>query len=100
MEAQALISNDAVIFGILALLLGFVFWSSESEIPFFKRFYRIFPPLLLCYFLPSLLTAFEIVNPEESQLYFVASRYLLPAALVILTAVADLPATLRLGPKA
>ncbi|MGD9799411.1 MAG: DUF819 domain-containing protein [Parvularculaceae bacterium] len=100
MEAQALISNDAVIFGILALLLGFVFWSSESDIPFFKRFYRIFPPLLLCYFLPSLLTAFEIVNPEESQLYFVASRYLLPAALVILTAVADLPATLRLGPKA
>ena len=100
MESQALIANDAVIFGILALLLGFVFWSSESRIGVFKRFYSIFPPLLLCYFLPSLLTTFGLVNPEESKLYFVASRYLLPAALVILTAVADLPATLRLGPKA
>lgn len=100
MAEQALLTNDAVIFGILALLLGFVFWSSESGIGFFKRFYRVFPPLLLCYFLPSLLTTFGLVNPEESKLYFVASRFMLPAALVILTMVADLPATVRLGPKA
>lgn len=95
-----LIANDAVIFGILTLLLGFVFWSSESGIGFFKRFYQIFPPLLLCYFLPSLLTSFGLVDPYESKLYFVASRFMLPAALVILTMVADLPATIRLGPKA
>lgn len=99
-ESTALLTNDAVIFGILMLMLGFVFWSSESKIPFFNRFYRIFPPLLLAYFLPSLLTSFGLVNPEESELYFVASRFMLPAALVILTMVADLPATLRLGPKA
>lgn len=99
-EIAPLISNDAVIFGILALMLGFVFWSSESKIPLFVRFYRIFPPLLLAYFLPSLLTTFDVVDPERSQLYFVASRFLLPAALVLLTAVADLPGTLRLGPKA
>lgn len=100
MAEQALLANDAVIFGILALMLGFVFWSSESKIGFFDRFYAIFPPLLLCYFLPSLLTSFGVVNPEESTLYFVASRFMLPAALVILTMVADLPATARLGPKA
>jgi uncharacterized membrane protein len=100
MTDAAPLANDAVIFGVLALMLGFVFWSSESRIPFFVRFYRIFPPLLLAYFLPSLLTSFGLVDPEQSQLYFVASRFLLPAALVILTAVADLPATLRLGPKA
>ncbi len=99
MTETPLFTNDAVIFGILALMLGFVFWSSESKIPFFTRFYRIFPPLLLAYFLPSLLTTFGLVNPEGSQLYFVSSRYLLPAALVLLTAVADLPGTLRLGPK-
>lgn len=100
MTGPAMLTNDAVIFGILALMLGFVFWSSESRIAFFVRFYRIFPPLLLAYFLPSLLTSFGFVDPEKSQLYFVASRFLLPAALVILTVVADLPATLRLGPKA
>ncbi len=100
MAEHALLTNDAVVFGLLAAILGLVFWTSESGSPFFKRFYSIFPPLLLCYFLPSLLTSFGVVNPEESNLYFVASRYLLPAALVILTMVADLPATLKLGPKA
>lgn len=100
MESAPILTNDAAIFGVLALMLGFVFWSSASRSPFFIRFYRIFPPLLLCYFLPSLLTAFGIIDPEGSSLYFVASRYLLPAALVLLAAAADIPSTLRLGPKA
>lgn len=96
----AVISNDAVILGILAAILGGVFYTASSENPAWRRFYRIFPPLLLCYFLPSLLTTFGLVDPDESNLYFAASRYLLPAALVLLTASADLPATLSLGPKA
>lgn len=99
-EPTPLLANDAVLFGVLALMLGFVFWTAESGHPFWKRFYAIFPPLLLAYFLPSLLTTFGLVDPEQSQLYFVASRYLMPAALVLLTAVADLPGTLKLGPKA
>lgn len=94
------LTNDAVIFGVLSMMLGAVFWTSSSAKPFWRRFYTIFPPLLLCYFLPSLLTAFELINPEESKLYFVASRYLLPAALVILTMAADIPSVVRLGPKA
>jgi uncharacterized membrane protein len=98
--APLLLANDAVLFGVLAMILGFVFWTSESGHPFWKRFYTIFPPLLLAYFLPALLTTFGFVDPEESQLYFVASRYLMPTALVLLTAVADLPGTLKLGPKA
>ena len=56
--------------------------------------------LLLCYFLPSLLTAFNIVDPQLSKLYKVASRYLLPASLVLLTVTIDLREILRLGPKA
>lgn len=99
-ETQPILVNDAVIFGVLALMLGAVFWTSSSGTPFWRRFYSIFPPLLLCYFLPSLLTAFDVINPEESRLYFVASRYLLPAALVILTMAADIPSVIRLGPKA
>lgn len=100
METTPLIANDAVIIGLLALILGAVFWTSELKSPFWKRFYGVVPAILLCYFIPSLLTTFGVVDPEKSEVYFVASRYLLPAALVILTAVADLPATLRLGPKA
>lgn len=98
--APLLLANDAVLFGVLVLILGFVFWTSESGHPFWKRFYTFFPPLLLAYFLPAMLTTFGLVDPEESQLYFVASRYLMPTALVLLTAVADLPGTLKLGPKA
>ncbi len=99
-EIAPLISNDAVVLGLLAVILGVVFWTSTSGGPVFKRFYQIFPPLLLCYFLPSLLNTFNIVDPDQSRLYFMASRYLLPAALVLLAMSADLPATLRLGPKA
>ncbi len=98
--SEPIITNDAVLFGALAAMLGLVFWTSESGSPFWTRFYKIFPPLLLAYFLPSLLTTFGLVDPDKSNLYFVASRYLMPTALVLLTAVADLPGTLRLGPKA
>lgn len=99
-EAAALFTNDAIVMGLLALVLGLVFWTSNMTSGFFRVFYRIFPPLLLCYFLPSMLNTFNIIDPEESQLYYVASRFLLPAALVLLTMSADLPATFKLGPKA
>ena len=95
-----LIQNDAVIFGILMLMLGFVFYTSNSENPWLKGFYSIVPMLLLCYFLPSLLTFFGIVNHQRSELYFVVSRYLLPACLVLLTLSIDLREILKLGPKA
>ncbi len=94
-----LISNDAVVFGILAVLLGLIFWTSQSEHPGWKKFYRFVPALLLCYFLPGLLGTAGIISGEDSQLYFVASRYLLPTALVLLTLSLDLPAIRRLGGK-
>ena len=97
---STLITNDAVILGILATILGGVFYASNSEHPFLKKFFTFVPALLLCYFLPSLLYSFGIVNPDESKLYFVASRYLLPACLVLLILSIDLKAILSLGPKA
>ena len=98
--ATAVITNDAVVLGLLAVILGGVFWASSLSHPWAKRFFAIIPALLLCYFLPSLLTTFGLVDPEESRLYFIASRFLLPAALVLLTISADLPAVMGLGPKA
>lgn len=97
---EPLISNDAVIFGILMLILGFVFTTSESKSPFWQKFYGVIPALLMCYFLPSLLGTFGIIDPAASQLYHVASRYLLPACLVLLTISVDLKEIVKLGPKA
>ena len=61
-ESQALITNDAVVFGLLMALLAFVFKTSSSNHPWLKKFYGIVPMLLLCYFLPSLLNTFNIVD--------------------------------------
>ena len=97
---QSWLSNDAVLFGILAAILGAVFHTSSSDHPAWRRFYSIVPSLLLCYFLPSLLSTFGLVNAEESKLYFVASRYLLPTSLVLLTLSIDLKSVIGLGPKA
>jgi len=98
--AGPLITNDAVVLGILMVLLAIVFQTSHSERPIFKRFYTYVPALLLCYFLPSLVATLGIISGETSNLYFVSSRYLLPASLVLLTLSIDIQGILRLGPKA
>ncbi|HAB31170.1 MAG TPA: hypothetical protein DCE13_01365 [Cryomorphaceae bacterium] len=96
-EMQPLVTNEAIVFGLLMALLGGIFWASNH--PTFSGFFKVVPALLLCYFLPSLLTNFHIV-PKDTHLYFVASRYLLPASLVLLTLSIDLKAVFGLGPKA
>lgn len=96
----ALIQSDAVTLGLLLLLLAGIFYTSNSKIPFFAKFYKVVPMLLLCYFLPSLLTTFKIVDGENSNLYYVASRYLLPASLVLLTLSINLKEVFKLGSKA
>jgi hypothetical protein len=100
MESHALVQNDAVVLGLLALILGFVFYTEGSAHPFWKKFYTYVPGILLCYVLPSLLSAFGIVDPATSQINSVASQYLLPATLVLLTISVDLKAILGLGYKA
>jgi uncharacterized membrane protein len=95
-----LISNDAVVLGMLAAILGFVFWSSSKKTGFWSKFYGIVPALLLCYFLPSLLNSLQVINGKTSGLYPMARDYLLPSALVLLCVAIDFKAILRLGPKA
>ena len=137
-------TNDAIVFGLLMMLLALVF--KTMALPSWKRFYKVVPALLLCYFLPSVLNTLGLISPGwidlqaaleflqtkghdvtgitrvsqlkdlvadqgiaanelapfigKSQLYHVASRYLLPASLVLLTLSIDLREVLRLGPKA
>ena len=95
-----LITNDAVVLGLLCAILGAVFWTERSAHPFWRGFYRFVPGLLLCYFLPALCNSFGLIDGEQSKLYHVSSRYLLPATLILLTISIDLPAISKLGRKA
>lgn len=107
------ITDDSIVFGLLMLLLAFVFYTSSLKEGFWKKFYIVFPSLLMCYLLPSIFSSLNIISPEwsemsengeiitkKSSIYFIASRYLLPAALVLMTLSIDLKAMFKLGPKA
>ena len=128
-------TNNGTVFGILAVILGLIFYTHKSDNVYCKRFYKFVPALLLCYFIPSLLHTFHIVpydypcdkilsgaidagskvlaecqafdDPTDekikasgAQLYYVASRFLLPASLVLLTLSIDFKRIKALGPKA
>ncbi|MEM1124103.1 MAG: DUF819 family protein [Bacteroidota bacterium] len=144
---EPIFTNDAIVFGLLMLLLAGVFYTSSLDHKGWKRFYTFVPTVLLCYFLPALLhwplglVASEWFTPDlltflngrgqslpsenmsfsqikyfldtnnipeadykkfigHSSLYFVASRYLLPASLVLLCISIDFKGILNLGPKA
>lgn len=140
---QPLLTNDAIVFGILIVVLALIFTTSSSERPFWKKFYTYVPALLLCYFLPALLhwplglIAYDWYTPGlaaevgldslkgmsygeinahiessgrsiadyksfkgHSQLYFMASRYLLPASLILLCLNIDLKGIYNLGYRA
>ena len=97
---QPLLTNDTVVFGLLALCLGVIFYTSSRPGGFWKKFYSVVPAVLMCYLLPAILASAGIISDDTSGLYFMASRYLLPAALVLMTLSIDLKAIANLGPKA
>jgi len=113
MDTTPIITQDTIAFGILMLTLGFVFYTSSSENSGWVKFYKIVPALLMAYMLPAIFTSLGIIAPEwesvnetgeivkhESKLYYVSSRFLLPASLVLMTLCIDLKAVFNLGPKA
>ena len=101
-KTAPLITDDAVILGILLVVLAAIFKTASLKHPFWKKFYTFCPVLLLCYFIPSLLGSLGIVATDKdgSKLYFVTKNYLLPTSLVLLTLSIDLKGIIGLGPKA
>jgi uncharacterized membrane protein len=99
-QPAALISNDAVVLGLLAAILGFVFWGASREHGFWKKFYAIVPAILPCYLLPAIANTFGLIDGAGSGLYPMARDYLLPASLVLFCVAMDIGALVRLGPKA
>lgn len=96
----ALITNDAVVFGLLMSVLALIFYTSNSDSPFWNKFYKFVPTVLLCYFIPALFNTFNIISGEQSSLYNMASRYLLPASLLLFTIGIDIKGLSKLGSKA
>ncbi|QMU63919.1 MAG: DUF819 family protein [Flavobacteriaceae bacterium] len=110
---QPLFTNDAIVFGVLMLSLGFVFFTESRTSGFWFKFYKIVPGIFMAYFIPAIFTTLGIIAPEwetvditgkvikeKSQLYYVSSRFLLPAALVLMTLSIDLKTVFNLGSKA
>src|SRR5699024_1826879 len=95
----AWISNDIVVFGLIAATLGGIFYLASGPTPFWKKFFAWVPALLLCYFVPAIYNTAGLIDGEGSQLYFVASRVLLPAALVLLTLSIEVYGVMKLGPR-
>lgn len=106
-------TNDTIVFGLLMLTLGFIFYTESLKTGFWSKFYKIVPGLFMAYMLPAVLTTTGLIAPEwettnaagevlvhKSSLYYMSSRYLLPAALVLMTLSIDLKAVFSLGPKA
>ncbi len=95
-----LFKNDAIVFGLLMLALGFVFYTESKKNGFWSKFYKYIPGLLMCYMIPAIFNSLGLISADVSQTYYVASRYLLPASLVLLTISIDLKAVFNLGWKA
>lgn len=112
-DTTPLFTNDTIVFGILMIALGFIFYTSSKEEGFWKKFYGVVPALFMAYFIPALFTTSGLISPEwislsetgeatvgESSLYYMSSRYLLPAALVLMTLSIDIKGVYNLGLKA
>lgn len=94
-------TNDAIVLGILLSILAFVFYTSGKKEGVWPKIYMFFPPVMVCYFLPAFMNwPLNIISGKESQLYFIASRYLLPASLILLCLSIDIKGVANLGRKA
>src|SRR5690606_20526158 len=112
-DTTPLFTNDTIVFGILMIAIGFIFYTSSKKEGFWSKFYGIVPALFMAYFIPALLTTTKIISPEwisvsetgeatggTSGLYYLSRQYLLPAAVVLMTLSIDLKGVFNLGPKA
>ena len=112
-NTEPLFTSDTITFGLLMVALGFIFYTESRPSGFWHKFYKIVPGLFMAYMIPAVFTTTGLIAPEwqtvddagnvtehSSSLYYVSSRYLLPAALVLMTLSIDLKAVFNLGWKA
>lgn len=90
----ALLTDPMAVFAYLAGVLALVFWL--SGIPRLHQLFRVLPPVMFAYFVPTLSTTFGI-TPPASPTYGWMVRYLLPVALLLLMITVDLRSIAKLG---
>lgn len=95
--AAPLITEPAGVLAVLLAVLAIIFWMARSRL--FGSIFKILPPLVFCYFVPTALATAKII-PHDSALYAWVKTFVLPASLMLLVIAVDLPGILRLGPKA
>lgn len=94
---MALVQDPSVVFIILISVVGGVaFLASRPQL---RKFFNVVPGVLFIYFIPTALTTCGVL-PIESAFYTWTKMYILPMALLLLVMTIDIPAILKLGPKA
>lgn len=89
-----MIQEPTAVFAYLASVLGIVFWLSKR--PALEKLFRITPPVIYAYFVPTISTTIGI-TPAGSPAYDWMVRVLLPVALLLLMVSIDLGSIARLG---
>ena len=89
-----MIQDPTAVFAYLAGVLAVVFWM--SGLPRLEKLFRVTPPVIYAYFVPTLSTTIGI-TPADSPAYDWMVRYLLPVALLLLMITIDLKSIARLG---
>ncbi|OWY72318.1 hypothetical protein B7486_05195 [cyanobacterium TDX16] len=92
-----LITDPAGLLAVLLSILAIIFWAQSHRVG--GRLFKIVPSVVFCYFVPTALSGFGVI-PNESPMYEWVKQFILPASLVLLTLSLDVPAIIRLGPKA
>jgi uncharacterized membrane protein len=92
-----LVTNPVPIVAVLLTVLALLF--SAAKHPQFSKVFRVVPLLVFAYFVPTLLSNFDII-PLSSPVYKWIKTWLLPASLILLTLSVDIPAITKLGKPA
>lgn len=92
-----LITDPMAVLAYLGAVLAGVFWLSER--PALKKVFDLTPPVIYCYFVPTISTTLGIL-PPSSPVYDWMTRYLLPLALLLLMVTVDVRSILKLGKTA
>ncbi len=94
---MTVLEEPMAVFTFCAATCGAIFWISGQS--WAKGFFRIVPSIALVYYLPTFASTVGFI-PSDSAAYDWMRDYLLPFSLFILMITTDVPAVLRIGPRA
>lgn len=80
-----MIKGELAIFICLIIMLACIFYLAKLNIRVLKLLFAAVPPLLFCYFLPSLLVEYHIIDIRESDLNSTLGKILLPFCIFYFT---------------